>query len=140
MCWINILNMDKLSLDKQTLKKFGITMGIAFLVITVIIFIRHSRAIVPALALSVAFFVFGFFAPVFLKPVYIGWMKMAAVLSWVNTRLLLVLVFYLILSPIGMGLRMLNKDLLDLKIDKNKDSYWKKREKRFDKKGFERLF
>ena len=34
-----------------------------------------------------------------LRPIYVGWMKFAFVLGWINTRLILGLFFYLILTP-----------------------------------------
>jgi hypothetical protein len=76
-----------------------------------------------------------------LKPLYIGWMLFAFVLGWFNTRLLLGLFFYLVLSPIGLGLRLAGKDLLGRKIDRNAKSYWIRRErKQLDPKRYERLF
>ncbi len=58
------------------------------------------------------------------------WMKLAFVLSWINTRLILCLMFYLIFTPIGLILKLLRKDLLELKIDKAGETYWKKKERR----------
>lgn len=122
--------MEKLNLDKNTLKKFGITMGIAFLVITLFILIRHRHSIlVTSIALSI-FFILAFVAPILLKPIYIFWMKLAFILGWINTRLILFIIFYLIFTPIGLVMRLLGVDLLDRRIDKEKESYWWEKEKR----------
>jgi len=122
--------MDKLNLDKKSLRKFGLTMAIAFLLITFFILFRHKYSIMPTLLLSAIFFVLSFVAPVLLEPVYTIWMRLALVLSWINTRLILLIMFYLIFTPIGLGMRLFGVDLLDRKIDKSKNSYWKKKEKR----------
>src|SRR4030042_2060623 len=120
--------MEKLNLDRDSLRKFGITMGIAFLVITLLIFIKHRHAIFPALVISALFFILAMLTPLVLKPIYIIWMRFAFILGWINTRIILVLMFYLIFTPIGIFLRVFKKDLLDRKIEKNKESYWHKKE------------
>ena len=48
-------------------------------------------------------------------------------LGWLNTRLILGLVFYLMITPLGLLIRLAGTDLLDEKIDKKAESYWKKR-------------
>jgi hypothetical protein len=128
-------------MDKKTLRKFGVTMGIAFLVITLVIFLRHRHNTLPTSIISAVFFILAFIAPSLLKPVYIFWMNLAFVLSWINTRLILLVIFYLIFTPVGLALRLFGVDLLDRKIDKHKESYWrKKEEKRFNPLNYERQF
>ncbi len=63
-----------------------------------------------------------------LKYLYIIWMRLAFILGWINTRILLLAIFYLLFTPIGIGIKLFGVDLLERKIDKNKDSYWKKRD------------
>lgn len=90
---------------------------------------------------AVFFLLTGFIAQRILRPLYIGWMKFAFVLGWVNTRVLLGLFFYLILTPIGLILRLTGKDLLGLKIDRNASSYWVKRERKpFDRERAKQQF
>jgi len=122
--------MTESKIDMIMLKKFGITMGAAFLVMATLIALRHSyvKLFIPAL-ISAVFFIIAFAMPILLKPVYAIWMKLAFVLAWLNTRLLLMAVFYFIFTPIGMGMRLFGFDILDKKIDKNRQSYWQKKEK-----------
>ena len=54
-------------------------------------------------------------------------MALAVVLGFFMSRLILVLLFYAIVTPIGLVMKLLGKDLLDERIDKNKTSYWLKR-------------
>ncbi|MCX5713524.1 MAG: SxtJ family membrane protein [Candidatus Omnitrophica bacterium] len=129
--------MEKLDLSKKGLKKFGITMGIAFLVIALLILIRHRHNPCPFFIVSALFFVLGVIFPSFLRPVYIFWMRLAYVLGWINTRLLLLAMFYLIFSPVGLFLRLMRIDPLKRAIDKEKDTYWIKKEDRVD---YERQF
>lgn len=120
--------MGELKLDRQSLKKFGIVMGVAFLVLTLLTFIKHKHITMLFPAISGTFFIIAFTVPGLLKPIYIFWMKLALVLGWINTRLILSVLFYLIFTPIGIGMKLFGADLLDRKIDKQKESYWRKKD------------
>jgi len=133
--------MDKLNLNKGNLKKFGITMGVAFLVITIVILFKRRHSIIPTSVISAIFFISGLAAPILLKPVYIFWMRLAFVLAWINTRIILFVLFYLIFSPMGLVMRLFRVDLLDRRLGKLKDSYWLKKEKKeFNPQDYERQF
>jgi apolipoprotein N-acyltransferase len=120
--------MDKLKLDKKALRKFGITMSAAFAGLALIIFLKHRYSPVPVSGISAAFLFIALIAPGLLKWVYIAWMRFAHMLGWVNTRIILCIIFYLLFTPISIGIKILRKDLLDRKLDKRSDSYWKKKE------------
>lgn len=133
--------MDKLSLDKRALRNFGITMGVAFLVISLFILVRHKHNLMPGFIISSIFFAAAFVAPMVLKPVYVIWMKLALILSWINTGIILLIIFYLLFAPVGIVMRLLGIDLLDRKIERNKESYWKNKEKHeFIPVDYERQF
>ncbi len=133
--------MEKLNLDKKSLRKFSITMAIAFLIITFIIFIRHRYSPIPTFIISAIFFISAFTIPTLLRPIYFLWMKFAFILSWINTRVILFIIFYLIFMPIGLVMKLFRVDLLDRKIDKNKNSYWHKMPKRtFNQLSYEKQF
>jgi uncharacterized protein involved in cysteine biosynthesis len=51
-------------------------------------------------------------------------MKFAFVLGWVNTRIIITLIFFLVVTPIGLIMRILKSDLLAEKINKNTETYW----------------
>ncbi len=115
--------------DKKTLKKFAIIMGLAFLVVALIIFFRHKHGLIPAAALSAVFFILAYTLPETLRPVYAFWMKLAFILSWLNTRLILTLIFYLCITPVAVITKLFGADLLDKRIDKTRQSYWLAKEK-----------
>jgi hypothetical protein len=127
--------------EKNNLRKFGITMGLAFLAITLLILARHRHNLLPALLISVMFFLSAFLFPGLLKSIYTLWMKLAFILGWINTRLILLVIFYLVVTPVGLVTKLLGIDLLDLRIDKRKVSYWRDREKKvFNPREYERQF
>jgi len=133
--------MEKVNLGRNNLKKFGITMGIAFLVIALVVLIGHKHNPLALFFISAIFLLVAFITPNRLKLVYIAWMRLAFVLSWINTRLILFIMFYLIFAPVGIAMRLFRIDLLDRKICKNKESYWRQKEKKgFDPANYKRQF
>ncbi len=117
--------MENTGINREKLVKFGKTMGIAFLVIAVFVFIRHRHNPLPLVIIAVIFLSLARIAPGLLKTCYIIWMKFALALSWVNTRLILAIIFYLLFAPISLVLRLFRIDLLERRIDKQKATYWK---------------
>ena len=63
-----------------------------------------------------------------MKPLYTAWMLLAYALGWINARVLLGLFFYVVVTPISLILRWTGKDLLDERIERERTTYWKKRE------------
>ena len=116
-----------MSLSKKDLRKFGITIGAALLAIAIFVIFKQENNFI-VLAIPGLFFLAAAVAPGLLKPVYIVWIKLAFILGWVNTRFLLVIVFYLVVTPIGLVIKLLGIDLLERKIDKDQKTYWKAKE------------
>jgi hypothetical protein len=80
-------------------------------------------------------FAIGMLRPKIFWPVYRCWMVLAKAISTLITAILLILVFYLVITPIGLFLRLFGKDLLGLKMDDN-DSYWFKKEESISKESY----
>lgn len=132
--------MEKLNLNKANLRKFGITMGAAFFIIALLVFFKHKQGILFPV-ISLIFFLFTVISPALLKPVYVIWMRFAFLLAWINTRIILLAIFYLIFTPFSLVIRLLGKDLLGRKIQKNSSSYWLKKESIvFNPVDYERRF
>ena len=54
-----------------------------------------------------------------------GWMAFANALGWVNTRILLVLVFFVVITPGAIVMRLFGKDLLSQRLEPGTETYWK---------------
>jgi hypothetical protein len=133
--------MEKLNTDKKALRKFGLTMATVFAVIFLFLIFRHKVVSSRFLFLSLLFLGAGFVHPASLRLLYIAWMKLAFVLGWMNTRLILTVMFYLVFTPIAIILKVMRKDLLDRKIERERHSYWlKKNPKVFEPRSYERQF
>ena len=105
--------MEKLKFDRIVLRKFGLTMAIAFFVISSLFFLRQKYVVsAGSLVVSCVFLVAGLVYPLLLKPAYIVWMRFAFILGWINTRVILVILFYLVFTPVGLLMRLFKIDLL----------------------------
>ena len=122
--------MNKINTDRAALKKFGLTMAVCFGVIALVVFLRNKHSAVPSALIAVFFLLAGLIVPVSLKYVYIVWMKLAFILGWFNTRLILCVIFYLIFFPVGLIMRLFRIDVLERKCDRSGGSYWKAKEKK----------
>jgi len=60
-------------------------------------------------------------------PVYWLAVRLGSIVGKISTVVVLFFIFYLIVLPTGLIMKLLKKDILELKIDKNVNSYWKKR-------------
>lgn len=121
--------MENTSLDKKALRDFGLTMAAVFLVLSVVIFIKHKQISAPLFIACAIFFLTAVIIPQALSGAHNIWMKLALALGWINTRIILLIIYYSVFTAIGLIMRLLGKGPLDLKIEKNKVSYWNKKEK-----------
>jgi len=117
--------------DKKELRSFGITIGIILLIISAILFYYDKSSHQIIAYIGGGFIGLGIIIPILLKPIYILWMTFAIVLGWVMTRVILSLVFYLIMTPIGLLTRLLGEDFLALKKS-NSESYWNNRNRNYE--------
>ncbi len=127
--------------DKTTLRKFGLTVGAVLLFVGIVLYLTGKSSSVVFGGAGVLLILFGLILPNILKPLNKIWMTLAVILGWFMSRLILFILFYIVITPIGFFLRIAGKDFLNLRTDKNSDSYWEKREKRVKEKiDYERQF
>ncbi|MBD3235441.1 MAG: hypothetical protein GF330_01910 [Candidatus Eisenbacteria bacterium] len=117
-------------MQRRHLRRFGLTVGCAFLVLAALLFWKQ-RPLWPLFAgLSGAFLLLGVIWPPVLGPIERIWMKAARVMGWFMTRVILGLVFVLLFAPAGLVIRLLGKDPLELRRDPQARSYWHRRSPR----------
>lgn len=111
--------------NKQELKKFGLMMAGVISLLFGLIFPFLGNQTYPLWPWTIAavFTIVSLVHPKLLNRVYHIWMKIGHILGWINTRLILAVLFFGILTPIGLLLRILNKDPLFKKIEPNAVSY-----------------
>jgi hypothetical protein len=111
-------------ITSQKLRSFGFTVGGIFALIAFWPLVFRAEdprwwALVIGACLLVPAAVF----PRSLVWVYKGWMAIGHVMGWINTRIILGVVFYLIVTPIGILRRWLGKDPMGRKLRPDIDSY-----------------
>jgi hypothetical protein len=119
----------------------------AFVVVAVLIaaaalFWYRGRitAAVVSLSLGCVLAFVGMFVPPLAKLFHRGWFRLAFALGWVNSRILLTIIYFLIFVPYGLLSRLFGRDPLTRRQEPG-TSYWHKRERpRQAREQFERLF
>ena len=110
--------------DKKALRSFGLTVGGVFAAIALWpVLIRGGDPRIWAAIPAVLLIVPALLWPKSLSRIHRGWMALAEVLAWVNTRIILGAVFYLIVTPIGALRRLLGKDPMGTRAKGNIESY-----------------
>ena len=134
-------DIKKIKSGKRELRQFGITMGVVLALLAGLLFWREKEYSRYFLTFSLMFFLIGWVLPVLLKPLHKLWMTVALLIGWCVTRLILIILFYLVVTPIGLLTRLCGKDFLDIKGKKNATSYWVPRKPtKWDKTHYENQF
>jgi large-conductance mechanosensitive channel len=84
-----------------------------------------------SLTLSIIFFILGILNSKFLTPLNKLWFKFGIFLGVIITPLIMGIVYFLVVTPIGIFMRLLGKDLLQTSNVKNTSTYWMKRDKKY---------
>lgn len=111
-------------LNQSELRKFGfVTAGMLLLFFVVLIpYIWNLEMPIWPWVIASLLGLFALVAPTLLRPIYKGWMKFAEILGWINTRLILGIVFYFLFVPVGIITRIFN-DPMQRRIDVSLNSY-----------------
>ena len=126
---------------RDEVRKFGLLFGVVFAALAIYLRYAGNGHWHWCVGAALVFLALGYLAYPVLRPFYLGWMKFALLLAWINTRVILGIFFFLVMTPVAFVLRLTGKDLLDEKIDRGTTTYWKKRERvPFDPERYERLF
>lgn len=116
--------------DARALRRFGLTVGGVATALAVVWLLRHKHHVPFYVAAGGGPLLLGaaLVAPRALAPVERGWSALARALGFVNTRLLLAVVFLFVMAPIALVLRAVGKDPLDRRRDRRRATYWRARE------------
>lgn len=109
---------------KKELRQFGLVVGGVFSVIGLwpVVFRAESPRL-WAMILGSSLIALGVMVPQSLKQVHHGWMKIGHVLGSINTRIILGIVYYLLITPMGIVMRLMGKDSMHRAVGENVDTY-----------------
>ena len=104
-------------------RSFGIVFFVVFLLIALYPLLKGNDLRIWSLIISFIFFALGLINSNLLTPLNKLWFKFGLFLGKIISPLIMGIIFFIVVTPIGIIMRLLKKDLLNLKYDK-KDSYW----------------
>jgi hypothetical protein len=111
--------------DKQELRKFGFVFAAGLVLIFGLFFPWILEKPSPSWPWIVAAVFAGsaLILPQMLKPVFLLWMKIGHALGWINTRIILGIVFFLLFAPVALLFHLLGKDPMHRQLDANASTY-----------------
>jgi len=127
--------------EKKDLQQFALIIGILLSLLGTFLCRRSVEYYWGIFVVSLICLFVGLVSPRLLRPLYTAWMTVGILMGWIMTKIILAILFYLIVTPMGLSIRFMGKDLLDLEISDDDSTYWvtKKKAKR-QKSDYENQF
>ena len=116
--------MEKISSNRS----FGILFCIVFALIAAWPAMHEGQLRIWPIPISFVFLVLGLINSKLLSPLNLAWIKFGGLLGRIVAPIVMALIYFAIVTPIGLFMRLIGKDLLNIKFSKDK-SYWIKRGK-----------
>jgi hypothetical protein len=114
------MNSEK---NKSTNRSFGIVFFIVFLIVGIYPMLNEEDVRLWSLIISVIFLMLGILNSEVLTPLNKIWFRFGIFLGKIFSPLIMALIFFLVVTPIGLIMRFIGKDVLNLKFNNDK-SYW----------------
>ena len=115
--------------NKNNNRSFGILFFLVFLIIGLYPIYNGNNPNVYFIILSLPFLILGLLNSKVLTPFNKAWIKLGEILGIVIAPMIMALVYFFILTPISLVVRIFGKDLLNMRFKKSTDSYWIDRKK-----------
>ena len=114
--------MDDIKLSSN--RSFGIVFFIVFLLIAIYPLINQGEVRIWSLIISSLFLLLGLLNSKILTPLNKLWFRFGLFLGKIISPIIMGVIFFLVVTPIGLLMRLFGKDVLNLKLNKKKNSYW----------------
>ncbi|EHQ28890.1 SxtJ family membrane protein [Mucilaginibacter paludis] len=125
--------------NKPINRKFGLVTGIACLIFNICLAVfKHSTNMLPG-ATGLILLLAALTVPDFLNPIRIVWNKIGEILGLLNTTIILSIMFFLIITPISILLRLFKKRAIETEWQEQKISYWQPSEQ-YEKGSYKQQF
>ena len=113
----------QISIEISSNKSFGIVFFVVFLLIGIYPILNDNNLRLWSLILSIIFLILGIMNSKILTPLNLIWFKFGILLGKIVSPLIMSIIFFFVVTPIGFFMRLLKKDLLNLKFNNSK-TYW----------------
>ena len=117
------LNQIKISSNRS----FGLLFFVVFLIVSLWPLINEDSIRIWSVIVSAGFLILGLVNSKLLTPLNVLWFKLGMILGAIISPIVMGIIFFLVVTPTGFILRIMGKDLLNKKYDKEKETYWIKR-------------
>ena len=113
--------MDDIKIGSN--KSFGIVFFVVLLLISLYPLLNNESIRIWSLVISIIFLILGLLNSRILTPLNLIWMKFGILLGKIISPIIMGIIFFLVVTPTGILMRILKKDLLNLKFNIDK-TYW----------------
>ena len=110
-------------------RNFGLVFFFIFLVVSIWPLTHNESPRIWSAIISLAFLILVLTRSKLLTPLNRLWAKFGIILGSIIAPIVMGVVFFLVVTPIGLIMKIIGKDLLSIKYDKKKETYWVKRDK-----------
>jgi|TARA_B100000579_G_scaffold9081_1_gene6803 predicted membrane metal-binding protein len=105
-------------------KSFGLVFFVIFIIIALWPLLNDGNIRIWSIIVSIIFLILGLLNSKILTPFNKLWMRLGALLGIIVSPIVMGVVYFGIITPIGLIMKLFGKDVLNLKLDKNKKTYW----------------
>ena len=123
--------IKNIKLANKDLKSFGFIIGIILSLFGLFLFYKQFDYFIYFVSVGLTFLCLGLIAPKILKPIYKVWMTFAFIFGWIMTRLILIILYYTVITGTAILARIFGKDFLNLKTN-YRESYWNDRDSDYE--------
>ena len=122
-----MLNKSKIQMSSN--RNFGLVFFIVFLLLGFWPLLNGEEIRFWSVIICMIFLSLGIINSKLLTPLNLLWFRFGILLGSIFAPIVMMFVFFLVVTPIGLAMRIMGKDLLNKKRDKKKETYWINREK-----------
>lgn len=124
----------------RELRRFGIVVGFLFGALAAWMRWRGHPAVLWLMVPGGVLVLLGFLVPAWLKYPYKFWMALGHALGYINSRIILGFLFFVVMTPMAMVMRVFGRDALALRFRTDAASYWEVRKEPFTLEGLKNQF
>jgi len=114
--------------SNEAVKKTGISVGVVLILISLLLWYLGKASFVYFSITGGLFVILAFISIPILRPFHKLWMMLALLMGFVMSRIILTILYYIVLTPIGLLAKIVGKKFMPLGFDKKASTYWEKRE------------
>ena len=114
---------------KSNNRSFGILFFIVFLILGLYPTLKGNSPNIYLISISIPFIILGIINSKILTPFNNAWIKLGEILGMIIAPIVMAIIYFFILTPISLIVRIFGKDLLSIKFNKQVNTYWINRKK-----------